>query len=143
MVLGKGDLVGVLAIELVALAIVVCVDVLGFLRPVVIHVRFGGARTIKIVDTPVRIVDWRVPTVARGMADIAPLEERPDHLLTPFGMSAPIILGAWFEDGGWFQSISVFLPNPITLFCRDFSLVAHHPSGWIAEGSVNALNLAK
>ena len=35
--------------ELLTLAVVVGVDVLGFLRAVVIHVRLGGARAIEVV----------------------------------------------------------------------------------------------
>src|SRR4029077_14336159 len=77
--LGKGDSVGVLAVELFCLAVFVPVDVLGFLRPIVEHVRLSGRGVVEIVGSPLRIVHWRVPAVADGTAVVTPLKEWIDQ----------------------------------------------------------------
>src|SRR5256885_10411745 len=72
----EGDRIKVVTIELLALTVVVPVDVFGFLRAVVIHIRSGGAGAIEVVGAPLRVVHRRVPAVAGGTTVVTPLEER-------------------------------------------------------------------
>ena len=71
----------VLAIELLALAVEVPINVFRLVGSVVIHVRLGSAGPIKIVGAPLRIVHRRVPAVPGGPAVVAPLEERRNQLI--------------------------------------------------------------
>src|SRR6201987_794694 len=77
---GKRYRISVLTLERFALAVIVGVNVLRFLRSIVVNVRLSGSSAIKVIGAPLGIVHWRVPAVTSGTTVVAPLKEGRDYL---------------------------------------------------------------
>src|SRR5262245_30822818 len=81
MAFGKGYSVAILAIQKLTLLVEIGVNVTGFFRQIVEHVRLGGCRSGQVVDAPTRTVRWGRPTVAHGLPVVPELEQWPHQLL--------------------------------------------------------------
>jgi hypothetical protein len=86
---GKRYRVRILTIELFALAVIVRVDVLRFLRSIVVDVRLGGSSAIEIIGALLGIVHGRVPAITGGTSVVPPLKKGRNYLVLGSSRSFP------------------------------------------------------